>query len=66
MPNIIASPRNGNGVMQAGGAIGSGGNQATGSGVSIERINKNISDSINHSKGSNNHNKEIQLIQAYQ
>ena len=46
MPNIIASPRN-NPI-----AVG-------GAGVSIERINKNISDSINQSKGSIPHNKEI-------
>jgi len=51
MPNIVASPRN-NPVPVLGSA-----------GVSIERINKNISDSI---KGANPHNKEIQLIQAYQ
>jgi hypothetical protein len=53
MPNIIASPRN-NPI----GVIGSGaGAGVVGSaGVSIERINKNISDSI---KGANPHNKEI-------
>ena len=55
MPHIIASPRN-NPIAVSGGA---------GAGVSIERINKNISDSINHSKGAIPHNKEIQLIQAY-
>jgi hypothetical protein len=56
MPNIIASPRNNPITTVGGNAVGS-------SGVSIERINKNISDSI---KGANPHNKEIQLIQAYQ
>jgi hypothetical protein len=52
MPNIVASPRN-NPI----GVIGGGNPTAVGStGVSIERINKNISDSI---KGANPHNKEI-------
>lgn len=51
MPNIVGSPRN---------------NPVGPSGVSIERINKNISDSISQSKGVVPHNKEIQLIQAYQ
>jgi hypothetical protein len=38
-----------------------------GTGVSIERINKNISDSINQGKGPTGAGgKEIQLIQAYQ
>jgi hypothetical protein len=51
MPNInIASPRNN--PINVGQGVGS-------AGVSIERINKNISDSI---KGANPHNKEIQLI----
>lgn len=50
MPNIVASPRN-NPI----GVIG-GGNPVGSAGVSIERINKNISDSI---KGANPHNKEI-------
>ena len=57
MPNIVASPRN----TVNGGALVVGT-----SGVSIERINKNISDSINNNKGTVPHNKEIQLIQAYQ
>jgi len=61
MPNIIASPRNN--PINANGVSGGGVNSA---GVSIERINKNISDSINNSKGAIPHNKEIQLIQAYQ
>ena len=59
MPNIVASPRNT--VNVGGGALVVGT-----SGVSIERINKNISDSINNNKGVVPHNKEIQLIQAYQ
>lgn len=49
MPNIIASPRNNPINVGNGGDVGS-------AGVSIERINKNISDSI---KGANPHNKEI-------
>jgi len=57
MPNIAAaSPRN-----NAMNVSGTGAPNSTG--VSIERINKNISDSINNKPG---HNKEIQLIQAYQ
>ena len=58
MPNIVASPRN-NPINV------SGTGQVSNAGVSIERINKNISDSINNSKSSIPHNKEIQLIQAY-
>jgi hypothetical protein len=41
------------------------GTSGSGGGVSIERINKNISDSINQGKGPAA-GKEIQLIQAYQ
>ena len=52
MPNIIASPRN-NPITTINGPVGTTG------GVSIERINKNISDSINNGKSNN---KEIQLI----
>lgn len=58
MPNIAAaSPRNN--AMNVSGT----GAPPQSTGVSIERINKNISDSINNKPG---HNKEIQLIQAYQ
>jgi hypothetical protein len=60
MPNIVVgSPRNN--VINV---VGSSGVAGGTTGASIERINKNISDSI---KGSAiPHNKEIQLIQAYQ
>ena len=64
MPNIVmASPRN-NPQQQQQMMV----QQAVpGTGVSIERINKNISDSINQGKGPTGAGgKEIQLIQAYQ
>jgi hypothetical protein len=67
MPNIVmTSPRNNN--SGPGGLVQGTTTGATGSAVSIERINKNISDSINNNKGGNGvtgggaHNKEIQLI----
>lgn len=58
----MASPRNNPQQLMVGQQPVPG----TSNGASIERINKNISDSINQGKGPAAAGKEIQLIQAYQ
>ena len=60
MPNIVASPRGLGGDTNLPSSNVSPPNGG-GTIASLERINKNISDSIKQSG-----NKEIQLIQAYQ